>query len=160
MRAVDFTTLALRHEPLKKLLAYWLEKKGDRRAPSRADIDPLDIVPLLPHVVMIDVERDPQRFRYRLVGTEIVRQLGRDLTGRYLDELEHNPRVAAIAAEYARVAAWGAPVCATWEYTREDGRHIRYERLALPLSSDGETVDMLFGGTVFDQAHGGPSLRA
>ena len=149
------TTLEPRHEPLKKLLAYWLEKKGDRRAPGRVDIDPLEIVRLLPHVIMIDVERSPPRFRYRLVGTEIVKQLGRDLTGRYLDQLEHNPRIDAIAAEYARVASWGAPICATWEYTRDDGRFIRYERLALPLSSDGKTVDVLFGGTVFDKAHGG-----
>jgi len=40
------------------------------------------------------------------------------------------------------------------DYTPKDGRFVRYERLALPLSSDGATVDMLFGGIVFDAAYG------
>ncbi|HEX7005586.1 MAG TPA: PAS domain-containing protein [Alphaproteobacteria bacterium] len=146
--------LTPRHDVLKALLDYWLEKKGDRRAPSRSDIDPLEIAPLLPFVMLIGVERTPLRFHYRLVGTEIVRNIGDDLTGHYLDEYVRLGRDAPMVRDYARVAAWGPPVCAVWEYTRDDGRHVRYERLALPLSRDGKTVDMLFGGAVFETAYG------
>jgi hypothetical protein len=147
--------LAPQHEVLKRLLAYWIEKRGDRRAPARAGIDPLEIAPLLPYVMLIDVEHAPLRFRYRLVGTEVVKNIGADMTGRYLDEFVRLGRDAPMMADYARVATWGAPVCAIWEYSRGDGRHVRYERLALPLSRDGATVDMLFGGAVFDAAYGG-----
>ena len=78
--------LAPQHDVLRRLLAYWLGKRGPRRAPARADIDPLEIASLLPHVMLIDVEHAPLRFRYSLVGTEVVRNLGADMTGRYLDE--------------------------------------------------------------------------
>ena len=57
-----------RNDQLKALLAYWRQKKGDRRAPTRADIDPAEIKRLLPYVGLVDVERSPLRFRYRLVG--------------------------------------------------------------------------------------------
>src|SRR3546814_15446168 len=33
----------------------------------------------------------------------------------------------------------------TGEYTKQDARTIRYERLFMPLSSDGSSVDMVIG---------------
>ena len=143
-----------RHDELKRLHAYWLAKKGDRRAPSRADIDPIELAPLLPYVVLLDVERAPLRFRFRLIGTAVVKGFNHDLTGAYFDEIEHTAEQRDLNQRLATVAAWGAPLCATWDYTGTDGRYVTYERLALPLSSDGETVDMLFGGVVFDAAYG------
>ena len=143
-----------RHDELKRLYAYWLAKKGTRRAPSRADIDPLEIAPLLPHVALVDVERAPLRFRYRLVGTEIVRKVGADFTGRYLDSFTRLSNRDAMAAEFARVVDSAEPTVSFWNYSRADGRHVRYERLVLPLMGDGVTVDMLFSGMVFDVAYG------
>jgi len=143
-----------RHKQLKELYRYWCDKKGDRQAPSRGDIDPAEIAPLLPYVGLVDVQHAPLRFRYRLVGTKVDAGYGRELTGRFLDEVDLNGHEREIVDEYVRVARSGQPLCTTWEYTRGDGRHMRYERLALPLSSNGKTVDMLFGGVVFDAAYG------
>jgi hypothetical protein len=143
-----------RHDELKQIYVYWLSKKGRRRAPSRADIDPAEIASLMPYVGLVDVERAPLRFRYRLLGTEVVRGLGIELTGRFLDEVPLDDHQRAIAREYTRVAERAEPVCTIWEYTRADGRHVHYERLGLPLMTDGRTVDMLFGGVVFDAAYG------
>lgn len=142
------------HKELQEILAYWLKKKGNRFAPSRSDIDPAEITHLLPYVGLVDVLRNPLRFRYRLAGTQIVESYGYELTGHYLDEADLNGHLGAIVTEYTKVAEQGEAVCATWDYTRKDGRHIRYERLALPLSSDGRIVDMLFGGCVFERAYG------
>ncbi|HWA50742.1 MAG TPA: PAS domain-containing protein [Dongiaceae bacterium] len=141
-------------EALKLLLDYWRRKKGDRVAPARADIDPAEIKPLLPYVGMVDVQRAPLRFRYRLVGTEISQGYGFDLTGRHLDEMDLDDHQIDITREYTRAAESGEPSCSMLEYSRKDGRHIRYERLVLPLSSDGKQIDMLIGGCVFDRAYG------
>ena len=62
-------------------------KKGDRPTVSRAEIDPGEIKSLLPHVGLVDIERAPLRFRYRLAGTEIVKGYGLEVTGRYLDQI-------------------------------------------------------------------------
>jgi hypothetical protein len=140
------------HQPLRSLLAYWRMKKGDRLTISRAEIDPGEIKSLLPHVGLVDIERAPLRFRYRLAGTEIIKGYGLEVTGRYLDQMDLNGHERDITAEYVRAAESGEPSCSTFDYVRRDGRHIRYERLVLPLSSDGNSVDMLFGGCVFDIA--------
>jgi hypothetical protein len=143
-----------RHPGLAELYAYWRAKKGERPAPRRADLDPVEIAPLLPFVTLVDVERAPLRFRYRLVGTAIVRNVGDDFTGRYLDSLTRLSRRDAMAAEFARVVDSAMPAVSVWDYTRGDGRRLRYERLIMPLMADGATVDMLFGGMAFDVAYG------
>lgn len=91
----------------------------------------------MPHVGLVDVEREPLRFRYRLVGSDITRGYGEEM-GRYLDQLDLDGHQHEIISEYARAAEGGEPTCATWEYTRKDGRNVRCERLVLPLSSNGK----------------------
>ena len=40
---------------LRALYEYWMEKRGDRAMPARADIDPTEIPDLLPIVGLADV---------------------------------------------------------------------------------------------------------
>src|SRR5579883_2212719 len=63
----------------RDLYRYWQDKRGNRAMPSRADLDPVDIPWLLPHLSL--VHKVSGRLYYRLVGTAIVQQHGRDLTG-------------------------------------------------------------------------------
>jgi hypothetical protein len=62
-----------------RLYYYWLAKEGDRRFPAHGDIDPLDFIYVLGHVTLLDVVRDPLRFRFSVHGTEMVRRAGYDL---------------------------------------------------------------------------------
>lgn len=64
------------------LFDYWRQKRGDRPAASRTDLMPSEIKSFLPIMNLIDVQQEPLRFRHRLVGTEIVEAVGRDVTGR------------------------------------------------------------------------------
>jgi hypothetical protein len=143
-----------KHISLIKLRDYWRTKAGDRSMPSRADIDPAEIRALLPHVGLIEIGPSPQRFQFRLVRTEVVRAVCLELTGHYLDEIDLHDHRARIIEQYAKAANSAEPVCSIEEYTLKDGRHLRYERMLLPLSNDGKSVDMLLGGCVFDIAYG------
>jgi hypothetical protein len=67
---------------LAYLFDYWRRKRGDRPAASRTDLMPSEIKPFLPIMNLLDVHREPLEFRHRLVGTEIVEAVGRDVTGR------------------------------------------------------------------------------
>lgn len=132
-RAADIASPALR-----ALYSYWDEKWQGRRMPTRADIEPLEIPTLLPIVYLVDVERDPLRFRFRLVGTRIVAWFGRDTTGSYVDE--------SSVCRYRDVLA-----CRLSAYDRLlmpelQGRHRHYERLIMPLAGRDGTIGMLLGG--------------
>ncbi len=126
---------------LRQLFQYWDEKRGHRPAPSRDDIDPAQMVECLPNVFLIDVEEEPRRYRVRLMGTALVRWSGRDLTGCRVDEITDQ----VLAALDELVMMW-EPWLVTGEYEKKTDRVIVYELLALPLSSDGATVNMILGG--------------
>lgn len=141
-----------RTAPAASLLAlfeYWLSRRSGRRWPRRADIDPLDIPQLLPGVVLLDVVGAPPRFRKRLVGSTIVQKEGLDTTGRWLDDCV-NPLVRdEILRQHLEAVEAPEGCCYTVEFAGDDGKLYSYQRLLLPLSGDGERVDMLFGGARF-----------
>lgn len=80
---------------------YWLDIARDG-LPTREAIDPAAMLPLLPYIMLIDLEDvadrkpggdDPDangvfRVRYRLVGTAVAKFSGLDFTNAYLDELD------------------------------------------------------------------------
>src|SRR5258707_2720250 len=71
---------------LQRLLADWQVRRRERTLPARRDFDPLDLKYILGKLLLVDVERQPLRFRFRLVGTELARRSGVELTGRTLDD--------------------------------------------------------------------------
>ncbi len=73
---------------LRRLYAYWNERRGSRRFPARADIDPLDLTFLMGNMILIDViEGDPPGFFIRLHGTNLAQRAGYELTGKMLNDL-------------------------------------------------------------------------
>jgi hypothetical protein len=134
------------HPELRQLHGYWLAKKGERLAPARSDISPAEMRSFLPHVFLLEVVGTPRRFRFRLTGTEVVDRYGEELTGRFLDEIDLDEVGSEIIGEYERATREVRPVCSRWNYKKGDGHFLRYERLILPLSTDGQTVDMLLCG--------------
>jgi len=138
------------------LYTYWLSKRGERAMPSRADIDPGEFRALLPHVLLVDVIEKGADVRYRLVGTELERELGRAVTGRLLGELVSGAYLDYMRSLYRRVITERVPVYSANSF--DDGRtgfaliadFKRTYRLMLPLSRDGETVDMVLCGQLFE----------
>jgi hypothetical protein len=131
---------------LRRIHEYWLAKKGDRPAPSRADIAPEEIVDVLPWAFLM--EYVGERLRYRLVGEAFREIYGAKLAGMYIDEVDLDHITAAYIGEYAKSAEAFAPVVREWQFTKNDGRYLDYERLILPLSADGRTVNMFLCGAV------------
>src|SRR4051794_32338479 len=68
---------------------YWNLKRGDRRMPSRKDIDPVEIPRLLSSTALVDVLRDPLDFRFRLLGTAIDNISSRNMCGVRFSELPY-----------------------------------------------------------------------
>jgi hypothetical protein len=128
---------------------YWLSKGADKGLPARADIDPLDIPQLLANVFLIDVvPGNPRRFRFRLVGTRIT-ELEGEMTNRFLDEFVPGAAGTAMARHYEDTVAGQIYVRhETLHWRRRE--YVNYDVLLLPLSSDGHSIDKLFGLARYD----------
>jgi len=140
--AVAPEPIAIDDPALTRLYAYWNGKRAGRRFPARRDIQPLEFAYLLGWVMLIDVAYRPLSFHFRLYGTELANNMRFDLTGKDLAEHPDPEFRNRTARVWAEVVDTGEPTCGTYDGW-VDGRLLRYEALRLPLSSDGETVDML-----------------
>lgn len=134
--------LELDDDRLRRLFAYWLDKRGDRQFPAKAAIDPVEFPYILGYVTLVDVEQSPRRYRFRLDGSILVELSGMDYTGRYLDELPGAEYVAFIKETYDRVVDSGEP----HRYRKNglfDQQHFSEETLILPIGDTPPAVDML-----------------
>ncbi|MCG8596810.1 MAG: PAS domain-containing protein [Kiloniellales bacterium] len=137
-------------------LRYWQERRRDRNMPSRADIDPLDIPDLLPQVFLVNVSREPLEFRYRLLGTQIVRHSAADYTGKSLQDLPKQCPPSRIWSLFQRVVEERRPFSAQVPYVYIPGKFV--EMLAAPLSDDAMHVNMIFGIAQFDPSLALPKM--
>lgn len=139
---------AIADEKIRRFFQYWLERRGDRKYPARADLDPVDFPYVLGDVVMVDAVRCPPgshwpwTFRYRLVGTKIVQRDGYDLTGRTLDDLPEPEYRERVRETWTEACETGMPVHRVREILL-DRRMRRYEVVVLPLASNGDDIDMV-----------------
>lgn len=126
-------------------LNYWNLKRGKRFAPSRSDIEPNEIVQILPRLKLIDVLREPDDgldFRFRLTGTEIGDILGIELTHSRVSDLQPPQFRNAVHSHYVQCVTEKRPLLHLIDLQGPD-KVLYYARLLLPLSSDGQTVNML-----------------
>ncbi|VAX03504.1 hypothetical protein MNBD_ALPHA03-1070 [hydrothermal vent metagenome] len=128
---------------LRDLYEYWQGKKGNRKMPSRPDICPTEIIDLLPKILLIDVEYEPQRFRFRLVGTDVVRVMGQDATGKYLDELSSN---SAIHDRLLWLVRQKTTYYVTSQLDWLNRSFQKYHVLGLPLGDEAGNVNMIMYG--------------
>jgi hypothetical protein len=144
---------ALDEPLLAELYQYWSERRAGRSLPARADIDPVDIPHLLPHIALTEIvsppDGDEPRFRYRLAGTEIEERFGCPLTNRFLDELKEGDYLTYIQSLYRKLMTGMAPVYAESSFEAGDSNTLIAKRLMLPLSDDQDTVNMVLSGVVY-----------
>lgn len=135
------------------LLAYWKRKRGSWQMPARADIDPLELRPVLGRIALIQAETAAAslRFTIRLWGS----CLGCRADGPrdHQNVLAVRPRRYAEMAirHYTEVCRRGEPMLHEIELSFRDMRY-RYQRLALPLGTDRHNADMLLTCNASDDA--------
>jgi hypothetical protein len=143
------------HPLVCRLYDYWRSIAPPDRLPGRQDLVPEDIAPLWSRAWMLDVFRDPLRYRYRLCGTEMVRSLGREVTGEWIDEV--HPVLIANPRSCERLRFMVETGCPTWRrgpplWTREP-KQPQIETCIVPFAGDGRSVDkMLAVSVLFDYA--------
>ena len=135
---------------------YWRGKASSRAMPSRADIEPTEVPALLRDLMLVDV-LPGGRYRYRLIGTRNMIAHGFSATGRHLDEVlpgvEYKAHVLGLYDEVVRERRPLYFECLFLSERRDPARHTKV--LFMPLSEDGENVNMVFVVQLFfyiDQA--------
>ena len=124
------------------LYDYWLSKRDGRIMPARRDMDPGELATLLPFLFII--EKAGGEFRYRLIGTGLVQDMGRELTGKPYSSyaVGSSEANAAVQALHERVVSNAQPVFAPARRATGQGHIHNSSVLLLPLSDDGRNANM------------------
>lgn len=129
---------------VKALLEYYASIHPADRLPARADFDPLAIPRLLPHLMLVRIDRASRRFRVKVVGNAVAMALPVPLHGRWLDEIrpeEGLDTAHMIAARQAVLDSGEVSYLYGRTPTRFSLDFANIEYAHCPLAGDGVQVD-------------------
>ena len=135
--------LSIKSPLLQRLHQDWESRRRGRQMPARADFDPVDLKYVLGYLSLIDVQRDPLRFRFRIHASNIAGRVGFDLTGKDVDAIADVHYRKLVRAHYIAVVEQRRPVVEFRDRVMTDNVCLHCEVLALPLANDGEIVDRI-----------------
>ena len=134
---------------LARLYDYWTGKCKGRVLPSRADIDPLEMKEWLGNLLLAEFFGGVENYRVRIDGSNLIGFGGKDRTGKGSEVLTSPEERNLIIAQYKPVLDTGQPAYFETRFLNSEGRYLREQKLLLPLSDDGATVNMVLAGIYY-----------
>jgi hypothetical protein len=128
-----------------QLYAYWLGL-AQGGVPERDAFDPGAIRPLLPNLMIVEIEDEPFRILFRLSGTKVDEVTGMNITGHYLDELMLDQGAAQLAqlhALYAACQSQARHFIGAMDWPNQSGAMTRVNLGVFPLKVDGAIRQLL-----------------
>ncbi|MBV1934829.1 MAG: PAS domain-containing protein [Parvibaculaceae bacterium] len=136
---------AIEADVLRQVLAYWQEMRMGAEMPLMKNLDPVKMGRWLSHITIIEVQRDPLAFVYRLTGEKLELAHGSGIKGS--DVRAVNASVPGLGdilhLMYKQLMGYKKPVALRGDLVMENPGLKGMELLILPVSLEGEKVDRL-----------------
>lgn len=136
-----------------RMLDFWMERAGQEMPPRRDAFDPVDLKPWIGNLSIWDYHAEADTYICRLYGSRLVERLGKELTSQPVD---HYPMGLApsIQAQFELMRTLGQPVlievtAPIMPESYANRNKLRIEKLLLPLTRGGKTVDCVLNWYVY-----------
>ncbi len=141
MIVYDVDAAGLAHDStLLGLFELWQRKRKTRALPARADFSHQELRPWFGRLVLLQAVDGGADFRFRLMGMNLVSEVGFDHTGGLMSELPNKTLIPHFLAVHREALRRRTPILA--EHKPEVDTVKRRRRLILPLGKDGAIADM------------------
>ena len=134
----------MKHKSTQAVYAYWNEKRGQRPAPERTDIDPVAIRHALGDTIMLSADFVNQ-LRFRLAGTRVCALFGREIKGETFAGLWSEDSRQSILELLDIVTSETIGAVAGLTGRTADGDTVDLELLLLPLAHSGHARTRALG---------------
>jgi len=141
----------MRHPKIEQIFEYWraLHPAPDR-LPGRQHFDPVSVPKLLSNIYLIEIVGRPPRFRFRLLGENIIRSGGPGRPGKFVDELPRTDVGTYLQDQLIGVLEDRNPAYYKGPPTLVHHAHVTLlEGIMLPLAADGIEIDNFLCLTVY-----------
>jgi len=141
--AMNLRPDALKSEQLRRAHADWYRLRNGPGIPDYRSFDICDFSYVVGSLNMMEVERDPWRFRYRVHSSLAVRNCGKDLTGLYLDDYPSEMHRENIKKFCVHAAQRNEPTIDIAENIMLFRRRMLYETVGLPFGNPAGEITHL-----------------
>ena len=134
---------------LVELARYWQSLDPAPAIPHRQYFNPVDVPQCLRHIVLMDVHETKPRYYIRLAGSAVNPVYQKSIAGCYLEDIVREEDLADVLSDYDHAVANQVPVFRLNSSRFINGKMRAYERVILPMTSNGITADKLLVGINF-----------
>jgi hypothetical protein len=124
---------------------YWVSLLDGRDYPSIEDLEPAEVTDFAANSVLLDFTagRDDPATPY--IGAAIREECGLDDGVRTIADIPSRSLLSRLTDHYLQIIANRAPVGFEAEFVNQKGVPICYRGILMPFSSDGDTIDFIYG---------------
>ena len=137
---------------------YWISLLHERDFPSIEDLEPAEVEDFAAQSVLLDFTcgRDNPAMPY--VGSAIREECELNDTMRTVSDVPGRSLLSRLTDHYLQIIANRAPIGFEAEFENQRGENICYRGILMPFSSDGDTIDFIYGVINWKQVEGSEEL--
>jgi hypothetical protein len=124
---------------------YWASLLKGRSLPSIEDLEPADIEDFGSHSILLDFTSGVEDPSIAFVGSALRDQCALD---HWVDRISLVPArtlISRLTDHYLQIIANEAPISFEAEFVNQRNCELLYRGIMMPFSSDGETIDFIYG---------------
>lgn len=124
---------------------YWASLLRGRAFPSVADLDPSSLDDFGPHSVLLDFTASRESPTLRFIGKSLREECGLPVGQMELTSVPSRSLISRLTDHFLEIIANRAPVGFEAEFVSQRGHNTLYRGILMPLSSDGDDIDFIYG---------------
>jgi hypothetical protein len=124
---------------------HWVSLLDGRDYPSIEDLDPGSIGDFASHSVLLDFTAGRDNPATPYIGVAIREECGITADVKHIDEIPSRSLLTRLTDHYLQIIANRAPIGFEAEFVNQRGNSICYRGILMPFSSDGDTIDFIYG---------------
>lgn len=124
---------------------HWVSLLAGRDFPSIEDLDPASITDFASHSVLLDFTAGRDNPATPYVGAAIRAECDIDGEIKHIDQVPGRSLLSRLTDHYLQIIANRAPIGFEAEFVNQRGHAICYRGILMPFSSDGDTIDFIYG---------------
>nr|WP_314442153.1 hypothetical protein [uncultured Sphingomonas sp.] len=124
---------------------YWSSLLGGRDFPSIEDLDGRDVHDFADHSLLLDFTASTDNPATSFIGAALRTECEIGDEVRTIADVPPRSLLSRLTDHWLQIVANRAPIGFEAEFTNQRGHDICYRGILMPFSSDGETIDFIYG---------------
>jgi len=124
---------------------YWVSLLEGRDYPSIEDLEPANVTDFAANSVLLDFTGGSEHPATSYIGEAIRQECALDDAVQTIADIPSRSLLSRLTDHYLQIIANRAPVGFEAEFVNQRGAAICYRGILMPFSSDGDTIDFIYG---------------